>query len=84
MAWLHNVLISIDQVCNAIAGGWPDETISSRAFRWSRDGARHWPRHLIDVLFWWDRDDSTGRRHCELSYISEKNRLQIAPEFRNE
>ena len=82
MGYWKNLLIAHDQLCNAVAGGWPDETISSRAFRWSRDGARRWPRRLIDALFFFDRDPSTGRRHCELSYISEKDRLQLAPEFR--
>ncbi len=82
MAWARNILIAVDQLCNAVAGGWPDETISSRAFRWSRDGVRHWPRLCIDALFFWDRDGSTGQRHCELSYSSEKDRLQLAPEFR--
>ena len=43
-----------------------------------------WPdaRICIDVLFFWDRDRTTGRRHCELSWLSEQNRLQLAPEFR--
>lgn len=82
MGYARNVLIAVDQLCNAVGGGWPDETFSSRAFRWSRDGVRQWPRRLIDILFWWDRDRATGRRHCELSCISEKKRLQLAPEFR--
>ena len=82
MGYAKNVLIAVDQLCNAVAGGWPDETISSRAFRWSRDGVRQWPHRLIDILFFFDRDPSTGRRHCELSYISERERLQLAPEFR--
>ena len=82
MSYARNILIAVDQLCNAVACGWPDETISSRAFRWSRDNVRRWPRRLIDSLFFFDRDPSTGRRHCELSYISEKDRLQLAPEFR--
>jgi len=28
--YLWNLLISIDQLCNAILGGFPDETMSSR------------------------------------------------------
>ena len=82
MAYFKNLLIAVDQLCNALCGGWPDETISSRAFRWSRDGVRQWPRRMIDALFFWDRDKASGQRHCELSYISEKDRLQLAPEFR--
>lgn len=82
MGYWKNLLIAHDQLCNAVAGGWPDETLSSRAFRWSRDNVRHWPRICIDALFFWDRDRTTGRRHCELSWLSEQNRLQLAPEFR--
>ena len=29
-AYLHNLLIAIDQLANTILGGYPDETISSR------------------------------------------------------
>lgn len=28
--YLYNILIAIDQLCNAILGGYPDETMSSR------------------------------------------------------
>lgn len=83
MGWLKNVLVAHDQLINALAGGWPDETLSSRAWRWHRDGARSWPRRLVDRLFWWDRDAATGRRHCELSYLSEALRLQMPPELRD-
>ena len=82
MGYAKNLAVAIDQLVNALCGGWPDETISSRAFRWSRDGVRQWPRRMIDALFFWDRDKATGQRHCELSYISDKDRLQLAPEFR--
>lgn len=80
MPYWKNILIAHDQLCNALFGGWPDETISSRAWRWSRDGIRHWPRRLIDALFFWDRKGDA--RHCELSYNSEQFRLQCPPELR--
>lgn len=82
MGYVRNILIAVDQLCNAVGGGWPDETLSSRAWRWSRDNVRHWPRICIDAIFFFDRDPSTARRHCELSWLSEQNRLQLAPEFR--
>ena len=82
MGYAKNILIAHDQLFNALFCGWPDETISSRAWRWSRDGVRQWPRSVIDAIFFWDRDKATGKRHCELSYLSEKARLQLAPEFR--
>lgn len=33
-----NLLIALDQCINTIFGGDPDETISSRMGKWSRDG----------------------------------------------
>lgn len=80
IAYLKNVIIAVDQLINALFGGWVDETMSSQAWRWSRDGVRHWPRRMIDALFWWDRKGQT--RHCELSYNSEQLRLQCPPELR--
>ena len=35
MTYLEGVLIALDQFINAILGGWPDETLSSRCWRWS-------------------------------------------------
>ena len=34
MSRAKNILIALDQLINAVCGGWPDETISSRAWRW--------------------------------------------------
>jgi len=69
---MKQILIAIDQLANAIIGGWADETLSSRAWREDR-------RRLvvvIDCIFFWED------RHCEASYISERQRLQLPPEFR--
>lgn len=78
--YLKNLLTAIDQLANAIIGNYCDETLSSASYRASRDGVRHWPRRLIDALFFWDRKGSV--RHCELSYNSEQLRLQCPPELR--
>lgn len=48
---LHQTLIAIDQVFNALASGWADETLSARAYR--MDGTkRRWSvaRRVIDGL----------------------------------
>ena len=79
--YCKNLMIAVDQLVNALFCGWPDETLSSASFRASRDGVRHWPRRMIDSLFWWDRKGQT--RHCELSYNSEQLRLQCPPELRS-
>ena len=69
---MKQILIAIDQLANAVIGGWADETLSSRAWREDR-------RRLvvvIDFLFFWEDN------HCEASYINERQRLQLPPEFR--
>lgn len=82
--YAKNLLVAVDQLVNAACCGWPDETLSSRAFRWSRDGLRHWPCRIIDGLFFWDTEARCGHivRHCRLSYESEQLRLQQPPELR--
>lgn len=71
-------LIGIDQQLNAILGGYADETLSSRAWRMYEKGKIFGKifKPLIDTLLWFDPD------HCYQSYLSEKNRRQLPPEFR--
>ena len=76
MTYSKRVLIGIDQLFNTFCGGWPDETLSSRAWRWEMDGVRSWPRVVIDALFWWDK------HHCQLSYVNERKGEQLPPELR--
>ena len=50
--WLLQVFIALDQLVNALLGGWADETLSSRAWRMEAK-RRPWGRvmrPLIDVL----------------------------------
>lgn len=58
--WLWRVLISIDQLGNAVTGGDEDETISSRAAKSARQG-KTWGVALCKFLHWIDKD------HCEKS-----------------
>lgn len=76
MMYVKNILIAVDQLLNALLCGWPDETLSSRCWRWDRDGVRHWPRRLVDSLFFWEKE------HCRESYESEQLRMQMPPELR--
>lgn len=56
VAW--NIAIAVDQLFNAMIGGKPDETISSRLGKWKRDklSAGTWapvyydPRYLLDAF----------------------------------
>lgn len=70
------LLIALDQLLNALFGGWPDETLSSRAWRWDISGKRSWPRRLIDLVFFFDRN------HCFESFESERLGRQLPPECR--
>ena len=76
MTYFKKVLIAFDQLLNALLAGWPDETLSSRAFRWEQEGIRSWPRIIIDHLFFWET------KHCYQSYISEREGRQLPPELR--
>lgn len=78
MKRIKRILIALDQLCNALCGGWPDETLSSRAWRWELAGKRAWPRKLIDALFFWDT------AHCRESWESERLGRQLPPELRPE
>lgn len=65
------ILIAVDQLINTLLGGAADETLSSRAYRHSRDGSRKWPKKLINTLFFWQTD------HCRAAYESELNRSHL-------
>jgi hypothetical protein len=64
--------IAVDQILNTFVGsGWADETLSAYYFR-----SKHTLRPVIDTLFFWQKS------HCEKSYMNEKERLQLPPEYR--
>ena len=76
---IKNALIGFDQWVNVfvyIKGdgfGWPDETLSSRAWR-LRAQSNAWKR--IDRLMFFDPD------HCRTSYESELYRKHLPKEYR--
>ena len=76
MSYVRRLLIAVDQLLNTVLGGWPDETLSSRAWRWELDGVRSWPRAIIDALFFLEVN------HCRESYESERLGRQLPPELR--
>ena len=76
MTYTKAVLIAVDQFMNAFFCGWPDEMLSSRAWRWEKSGVRFRPRRFIDLLFF--REE----RHCYRSYLSEREGRQLPPELR--
>lgn len=75
MIHLLQILIAIDQLLNAITGGYADETLSARAHRMRIKGQPYWgwTANAIDELFFWQEG------HCELAYLSEVRRRQFPP-----
>jgi hypothetical protein len=55
--YTYGILIALDQLGNAILGGYPDETLSTRAAIARRSGKR-WGCVLCKVLDWIDTN------HC--------------------
>ena len=81
MRWLTQVLVALDQLANAMLGGFADETLSARAYRNdSPMGKRRWriARRVIDGLFFWEPG------HCHKAFIAEINRRQLPPAMRQE
>jgi hypothetical protein len=79
--WFFQVALAFDQFCNAVFGGWADESISSRAWRLSA-GSHGWAclRACIDTIF-----RAFGQRdHCFEAWTSERMRTQLPPELRAE
>ena len=77
--YIKNVFIWIDQGINTIIlFGYPDETLSSRFYRWYRDDKYKYPMIILDKIAALLGD----KNHCYNSYLSEKLNRQLPPEFR--
>lgn len=78
--YLLNILIAIDQLGTALVGGFPDETLSSYAYRMRLE---HKPSGMfadwIDAvaLAVFGQHD-----HCRKAYQYERTRAQTPPELR--
>jgi len=75
---IKQILIALDQVLNALAGGWADETLSARAYRrrYKKAGWRRAMR-VIDTLFFWQP------HHCKSAWQAEAQRRQLPIEYRD-
>lgn len=69
-----NVAIGLDEFGNAITGGDPDETISSRAAK-ARNEKRLWGCVLCKVLAW-----ITATDHCTLSIEPDEGSKAVIPD----
>lgn len=75
--YVFNVLIGFDQLTTTLLGGYPDETLSSYAWRLDRQGKffGFW-RRVIDRLFFWQED------HCYNAMLAERAKRHLPPELR--
>lgn len=70
MAYFRPLFIGVDQLLNAIAGGNPDNTISSRIGYYATHGAENQKRFwkvlewMTDTTFW----PLEGPGHCHIAY----------------
>ncbi len=69
--WAWNVLVAIDQLGNALTGGDPDETISSRSAK-QRASCR-FCRFLCRLL------DRVDPGHCDKSVESDEGENAVKP-----
>ena len=77
MRWyIKNLLIAVDQLLNALIGGWCDESLSSHAYRMDVEQGKGWVKKVIDTLLFFDED------HCHQSYLSEIERRHLPPNMR--
>lgn len=77
--YIRNVFIGLDQFANAITGGWPDETLSSRCGRLGhRYPYKAWAV-VIDAIF----RPFQGPDHCWNAYLKEQTRYHFPPSMRD-
>lgn len=78
MKTTKQTLIALDQLVNALVGGWADETISARAHRNAARGNARWraAERVIDAVFFWQRN------HCAESFRMEQGRWHLPPAYR--
>lgn len=76
-AYLWNLLIALDQLANALAFGYPDETFSCRTYRKAMAGQPFWRFAclIINAVFFWQAD------HCWEAYERETRRGHLPSEF---
>lgn len=71
--WVYQVVISIDQLVNALLAGMADETMSSRIYRLNHRQPYKTLEKIVDALFW----PFQGRGHCKGAYLKELSGRQL-------
>lgn len=77
MTWILAVLVAIDQLGNAIAGGNPDATVSARVGYWAQfAGAMHkWYWLMLEKIIDFTFYPLDGPKHCYQNYLLEKDEV---------
>lgn len=78
--WPQQVLAATSQLLNAIAFGWCDEMLSSRAYRLGYVEDKtfwFWVAFLLDLIFYKQQE------HCKDSYLWEQAMRETPPEYRD-
>jgi hypothetical protein len=75
--WGFNFWVSVDQAANALTFGDPDETISSRLGKWTKEEDVGWSRQALGhtICFFLDIVDEN---HCENSIEPEEGKNAVA------
>jgi hypothetical protein len=75
--WAFHVALALDQLVNALLGGYADESLSARAYRRRSEGLWGLLVMVLDWMFFWHTS------HCESAYRAEKLGRHLPPEYRN-
>lgn len=76
--YVFQVLVALNQLLNALTGGWADEMLSARTYRNRHKPAWGHFMRLIDTLFFWQKE------HCRQAHRYEQLRFQLPPDFRKD
>ena len=79
--YLIQLIVAIDQLFNALTGGWADETFSSRCYRLR---AQKRFNVCMVVIDWVAKTIFRQQGHCLQEYRNEWRGLHVAPEFRRD
>lgn len=77
MSRVREVLVALDQLANAILGGYSDETLSARTYRLRAVQPYKALRPIIDGLFFFQP------AHCQSSYQAIVDRAHLPGEYRD-
>ena len=73
MNWIVNMLVAVDQLGNAIAGGEPDTTISARIGQQANRAGAHWFWRLMQGIVNFTFEPIDGPGHCMQAYMNDPN-----------